>query len=181
MGQYEAVERSQSELLVISQRLGADYLIGDIKHNLARSLIHLGKAPEAEEILRELIAGTIPPVLRPFLGASLSLALLTQARYRDALEEASNAYSNSQGHPRSAILLLALQAHALLALGDTEQALAISSHGMEIIDSTEVALMGDISLRLAHTEALFACARQDHATSGARNGHGAPAIRGPND
>lgn len=163
LGLYDVVVRSQSELLSISQRLGADYLVGDIKYTLARSLIHLGRARDAEEILCEAMTDTALDFLRPFYAASLSAALFARGEHRAALDEARRAASSAEVHPRVAVLLVALQTRALLALGEPEQALAVVSRGMESVDALDVVHAGDISLRLAHAEALYACGKHGQA------------------
>ncbi|MEM9492930.1 MAG: tetratricopeptide repeat protein, partial [Myxococcota bacterium] len=163
LGQYGEAESNQRELLEMSERLGADYLLGDIKTNLARALNGLGRADEAESILREVLAGDAPPFQRLWAMVNLCEVLYTKANYGEALAETHRAAQAAEGQPRHEAHIFAVRARTLLVLERDNEALSVTRLSMLLLNDHGVAVEDDALPRLAHAEALYACGEHAEA------------------
>lgn len=166
LGAFERGAEVSREALVESERMGLRFLIASSKHNLGRSLVHLGGVDEALRLDHEVIEEFRTQGDRRAEGGARvyhASALLVAGRSEEALSEARAAVELLEAAPPYRGFALAVLADIELRSGDLQSATRHAAEARALLDKVERLEEGEALVRLVHAETLHANGELDEA------------------
>jgi tetratricopeptide (TPR) repeat protein len=175
LGLYEQAETALRETIAEAERLGIRNTLIVAKHNLGLVLARVGNLAEAERVEREaleLVTDTGDPRMFGGCEAYLSVILLAAGRADEAEVEARHGAEALDVHRTCLPAALAPRIDALLALGRTDEAVAIAVEGAkEFTLGSNSIDAGEAHFAVAIAEALARAGRMDEAREAIRGAH----------
>ena len=164
VGDHARAERVLREILPVAESMGLHRLIYGAKHTLATVLGHRGKYAEAIACAEEAIAGYVADGNVRLTGASRAELSRILAAAGDLLraESEARAAAEALSNLKSAqAYALGVLAYVFLLSGKPAEAMTASERALAIIAEVGAIQDGDIMVRLAHAESLYALGSSD--------------------
>ncbi len=159
IGAPERAEAVLRELLPVAERMGLHRVVRGAKHTLATVLSCRGAHPEARRLAEEAILGFVADGDIRMTGgarAELSRILAASGDLAGADAEARAAAGILDGLPSAQAYAFGVLAYVRLLAGKPSEALAAATSAMRILEEVGAIQDGELMVRLAYAEALYA-------------------------
>jgi tetratricopeptide (TPR) repeat protein len=166
VGRYEEAERTLREAVVTAEQMGLGDAGAIARQNLGLALMLRGSLSEAQRLEEETAAALARQNNRLMEGGSrvyLARILLACGAPAEARRQAELACALSAALPAASAYAHAALGAALLALGETEPALAEAREAMDLSRSLGTMHEGDVFVQTVLADALAATGRGDES------------------